>query len=606
MSELPQRLRRVHALLVPLAAGRPGVHGAVEPLAREAVERLEHDLLPRTAGASEYLVVGVVGPNNAGKSALFNALAGRALSPSVPTGGATRRLVGALHPALLERLASEPTLARLVLERVEPEGDGVREALELADDPARLLVVAVEEMPRDVILVDTPDFDSILTENREASEALLRVVDLALVVVTRHTYQNKDVVTFLREWLAHGRPWLLVYNESLGETITRDHAQKLSADLACEPVALFHAPFDLAIQRGESALDPAGLGGDGVAGGEPLSRWLFSLGQAVELKRAALQASLAELRELLARIVRALAAARAEARAIEARARTPAQLLGEEVARDAMPMGPFLEAFRAVLDRRPSLFQRGLRGALKKTRLALERLIARLPFSRRPTVESTSTRSRLSEIEAKALVRIWPAFYEEIALALVPAGAFWRDRAAPDAALARALESDLAPQSSGSARERACAALGEDPAVLRAFQEACEELIEEELETHGGEWFFQLAVDALHLFPVVAAGIVIFKAGGLGADIVVAGAGTLSSLMAEKVSKLLGSEVAHDARERWQKLRSARLAEIAASAALPATLAILHQREQDGERLESVLRAEQEAMEWECTPSATT
>jgi hypothetical protein len=36
-----------------------------------------------------------------------------------------------------------------------------------------------------------------------------------------------------------------------------------------------------------------------------------------------------------------------------------------------MPMGPFLEAFRAVLDRRPSLFQRGLRGALK-TRLALE------------------------------------------------------------------------------------------------------------------------------------------------------------------------------------------------------------------------------------------
>jgi hypothetical protein len=598
-------MRRVHALLEPLAAGRPSVHGAVEPLAREAVERLEHDLLPRTAGASEYLVVGVVGPNNAGKSALFNALAGRDLSPSVPTGGATRRLIGALHPSLLERLASEPTLARLVLERVTPGKDGVHEALERATDPGKLLVVAVEEMPRDVLLVDTPDFDSILTENRAASEALLRVVDLALVVVTRHTYQNKEVVAFLREWLAHGRPWLLVYNESLGEAVTLEHAHKLASDLGCAPVALFQAAFDLAIQRGEQALDPAGIEGDGGVAGAALSRWLFSLGQAVELKRAALEASLAELRDLLGRIVRALADAREEAHAIEARARAPALLLGEGVAREAMPMGPFLEAFRAVLDRRPSSFQRGLRGALKKTRLALERLIARLPFSRRPTVESSQTRSPLSEIESKSLMRHWPAFYEEIVLALTPQGSFWRERTVPDAALGLALESDLAPRASDVARERACAALGEDPAVLRAFQEACEELIEQELDTRGGEWFFQLAVDVLHLFPVVAAGIVIFKTGGIGADIVVAGAGTLSSLMAEKVSKLLGSEIARDARERWQKLRSARLAEIVIAASLPATLVILRQREQDGERLESVLRAEQEAMQWESTLSAT-
>ena len=80
------------------------VRAALEPLrdrsesARAALDLLERDLLPRSAGGDTYLVVGIVGPNNAGKSALFNALIGRDLSPSMPTGGATRRLVGALHP----------------------------------------------------------------------------------------------------------------------------------------------------------------------------------------------------------------------------------------------------------------------------------------------------------------------------------------------------------------------------------------------------------------------------------------------------------------------------------------------------------------------------
>ena len=44
--------------------------------------RLERDLLPRTAGGHEHLVVGIVGPNNAGKSSLFNALvAGEGAAP---------------------------------------------------------------------------------------------------------------------------------------------------------------------------------------------------------------------------------------------------------------------------------------------------------------------------------------------------------------------------------------------------------------------------------------------------------------------------------------------------------------------------------------------
>ena len=103
-TDLAERLRAGRELLARLAPH----HGAAE----RAVARLDRDLLPRTAGGADGLVAGIVGPNNAGKSALFNGLVGRSLSPSRPEGGATRRLVGAATPALLERMRRDPTLAR--------------------------------------------------------------------------------------------------------------------------------------------------------------------------------------------------------------------------------------------------------------------------------------------------------------------------------------------------------------------------------------------------------------------------------------------------------------------------------------------------------------
>ena len=64
---LIQRLRALHRQL-------QAAEGAAEPRLEGVLGRLERDLLPRTAGGHEHLVVGIVGPNNAGKSSLFNAL----------------------------------------------------------------------------------------------------------------------------------------------------------------------------------------------------------------------------------------------------------------------------------------------------------------------------------------------------------------------------------------------------------------------------------------------------------------------------------------------------------------------------------------------------
>lgn len=563
--DLPQSLRRVRELVAPSAT--PGRSGSA--LARSAADRLDRDLLPRTAGSHEHLVVGIVGPNNAGKSALFNALVGAARSPSLPTGGATRRLLGAASPELAARLAGEPTLAQFPLRRVAAEGE-VRDALEHGADPAELLLVEMSTLPPRLLLIDTPDFDSILADNRLASESLLKVCDLAIVVVTRHTYQNRDVVTFLERWLAHGRPWMLVYNESLSAATTAQHAAKLAADLESSPVAVFHAPFDLAVAEGRRPLEPHALDDSGEPIG--LSEWLFDLHRSRELKERALAASLSQLTDDLRALVGELAADARDARERLQRGRDLALRLGRGVAGRAMPMEPFLEAFRAVLDRRPTPFQRSLRSALRRSRLVLEGLWARLPFASRRRSVPEERDVALVEVERRALAAGWPVFFEELLTALAPRPG------EVDRELLEPLAADLVPERSEPARALALAAVADDPEVRDAFQAACEERIEAELERRGNEWFFQIAVDALHVFPAVAAGIVIFKTGGLGTDVAVGGAGALSSLLAERLSRLLGTQVARDARERWMELRGGRLAEAVLGACLERSAPLLEER----------------------------
>ena len=105
--------------------------------------------------------------------------------------------------------------------------------------PVRPLLYEEEPtLPRGLMLIDTPDFDSILEDNRLASESLLTVADLVVAVVTRHSYQNKAVVTFLERWLQHGRPWMLVYNEAGDAEIARAAGKaQLEPDAAPVPSA---------------------------------------------------------------------------------------------------------------------------------------------------------------------------------------------------------------------------------------------------------------------------------------------------------------------------------------------------------------------------------
>lgn len=547
-------LRRAREALLPV--------GERLPEAAAAVDLLERDLLPRSAGGDAYLVAGIVGPNNAGKSALFNALIGRTLSPSLPTGGATRRLVGAAHPTLLARLRAEPTLSRF---RLRPFPADREAPLQPAEDPAELLVAEEARLPPALMLIDTPDFDSILADNRVASESLLAVADLVVAIVTRHSYQNAAVVRFLERWLQHGRPWMLVYNEASDAEVAAAHAAKLAGDVGTPPLATFWAPHSLAVQRGEAPLDPQALAG--ATPGGSLRALLFDVEAVAQVKARAFEAALARLRDALQATSAALAAEALRAGAVLQAAETRGLTAGARIAAAAMPAKPFIEAFRTVLDRRSNPFSRGWRTTLRRVRLGLESLPSQL-LGRRPPVDRAAT--SLAAIEREELSKAWPAFWEELVRDL-GREARHPARQTATAAVAARLDADLADGRRAAAADDALRHLAMGEGEVAEFQRACEELVEKAIEDRGFDLDIQAAADLAMLMPLALAAAVIVSTGGLGSDLAAVGGGAVGTFLFEKYAHVLGRGIMADARRRWTEVRSRQLAHALVDAALPAT-----------------------------------
>ncbi len=531
--------------------------------AAQGLDLLERDLLPRSAGADAYLVAGIVGPNNAGKSALFNALAGRLLSPSLPTGGATRRLVGAASPALLAQLRAEPTLARFRLRPLPEDGEA---PLRAGDDPAELLVAAEPSLPAALMLIDTPDFDSILEDNRLASESLLAVADLVIAVVTRHSYQNKTVVRFLERWLQHGRPWMLVYNEATDAEVARQHAAKLAADVGTAPLASFWAPHNLEVQRGAAPLDPLPLAGE-AGGGRTLRALLFDVEATAQVKARAVDAALARLRDALRETAGELAAEALRAGAVLQAAEMRGGEAGARIAAAAMPARPFIDAFRTVLDRRSNPVSRSWRTTLRRLRLALESLPRAWRGGAAAPEQAAAT---LSAIEREELAKVWPAFWEELVRDL-GREARHPARQTVTATVAARLDADLADTQRPAAFERAMQGLGMQEDDVAEFQRACEDLVEKAIEERGFDLDIQAAADIATLVPIALAAAVIVNTGGLGSDLAAVGGGAVGTFLFEKYAHVLGRGIMADARRRWTDVRGRQLAHALLDAALPTT-----------------------------------
>ena len=171
----------------------------------ERLYRHVHEYLaPRAMNAAAPLVVVILGSTGSGKSSLFNALAGRAASPSGVLRPTTRRPMAIAHPAdsggeLLPGMAS-------------------RDAVDLVADPAAR---------RGLVVVDAPDFDSVELSNRALAVELLEAADLVIFVTTATRYADQVPWTILGRAHQRGVPLLAVLNRLPPET---DDADAVAAD----------------------------------------------------------------------------------------------------------------------------------------------------------------------------------------------------------------------------------------------------------------------------------------------------------------------------------------------------------------------------------------
>ena len=184
--------RRLHALAeaAELASGRLDGEAveAAQAIVRRAGERLGHGL--------EATVAALAGPTGAGKSTLFNALAGRELVAA----GVRRPTTGAATAAVWDA----------------PAGD----LLDWLEVPARHSLDGGG--PAGLVLLDLPDFDSVEASHRIEVDRILPLVDLLVWVVDPQKYADAALhERYLRPLARHAPAMLVVLNHAdrLGEQV---------------------------------------------------------------------------------------------------------------------------------------------------------------------------------------------------------------------------------------------------------------------------------------------------------------------------------------------------------------------------------------------------
>jgi len=539
-------LHQLHALLDDAPA-------PAQAAAERIRERLVRDLLVRLGGDPSFLVVGIVGPNNAGKSTLFTQLSGTRASPPDFRGGFTQHLIGAAHPQLLDRLAGTAVLERFDVRLGAPVEDA---------PPHALFLSAGEAVPKHLLLIDSPDFDSIYRENQAAAEALVVGADVLIVVVTRSTYNNRVVHDFIVDAVQHGRPYLIVYNEAVRPEHAAAHVEVVVSSAGSPPLARYFAPLDVNLQSGEGALALAR-----IPDGAPFDLHTLGEGEVRALAKQARQASLGRLLDDAASMRVQWKAAADQASRIEGRAGEAAARLGEQVADSTFPIGPLVEAFRAVLDRRGGAhalvrqpvrqLAAGLQTARAKVWSEARRALGRSADAPQPSAADSIHTHEHSALKAAA-----PAFVSSL-LPLSDALS-----AEVDPTLHAALDHDLSPAEIAGLSERIAARLSAEAAIPVAYRAFCEREVERMLDERG-DTDLQWAATALASVPAAALTAELVLTGGLGLlDIGAAAATAATTPLWQWLIDKLGRELVSRVRAGWIDERGALITEAALAEAL--------------------------------------
>ncbi|MER7620208.1 dynamin family protein [Streptomyces sp. NPDC126503] len=238
MDERPQLIDALSALRDRVAAVRlplplPGAPRARQTRA-ELLAQLDDYLVPRLKDPDAPLLAVVGGSTGAGKSTLVNSLVGRRVSEAGVLRPTTRTPVLVCHPEDHHWFAGMrvlPQLTRVWL----PQADEDHPPEEPPDENA-LRVETASSLPRGLALLDAPDIDSLVVENRLLAAELMCAADIWVMVTTASRY-------------ADAVPWHLLRT-----------AKEYDATLVTVLDRVPHQVIGEVSRQYEALLDKAGLG----------------------------------------------------------------------------------------------------------------------------------------------------------------------------------------------------------------------------------------------------------------------------------------------------------------------------------------------------------
>ncbi|MDH3607593.1 MAG: GTPase domain-containing protein, partial [Acidimicrobiia bacterium] len=162
---------------------------------RELAWSINEYLLPRLGDLDAPAVAVILGSTGSGKSTLVNTLAQAAISNPGPVRPTTRHPVVWAHPQHADRYGAG------FLTGYSSEGDKQLEVKASADP-----------LLTGVTVIDSPDFDSVVEENRAMADDLLAVADLCVFVTSAQRYADAVPWEFLERAKQRSLPIVFVVN----------------------------------------------------------------------------------------------------------------------------------------------------------------------------------------------------------------------------------------------------------------------------------------------------------------------------------------------------------------------------------------------------------
>ena len=258
LTPLESALAELRAAVVPVNLPLP-LPGADEQrkVAEEIIRQLDDYILPRLATIDAPLLAVVGGSTGAGKSTLVNSLVGRQVSAPGVIRPTTRAPVLVHHSSDARWFTDD---------RILP---GLARSTGASKDSRSLLLVTEDSIPPGLALLDAPDIDSVVVENRQLAAQLLAAADLWLFVTSAARYADAVPWGFLRAAAERSAAVAVVLDRVPPRAMTEvpPHLGQLMSERGLGDSPLFAVP--------ETTVDSEGLLPASAI--QPIRGWLAAL-----------------------------------------------------------------------------------------------------------------------------------------------------------------------------------------------------------------------------------------------------------------------------------------------------------------------------------------